>query len=170
MNRPERTADPLFTPQGTIRPDILTPALSVVFKESLSFARQTHWESLRTPHLFMAMLCHPEESVRAWVEDAELDSEFIVAQFRRLFTNHDQPEPEVVCFQREFMSLNVIRLLRSALERCHDCGRSRMTVMDILMPILASPGSVVAECFDTRGIASHDLLEIAVRSEARVRV
>lgn len=170
MIRPERSQDLLFAPQGTIRPDVLTPALARIFEESLAFARTTHWESLRTPHLFMAMLQNPEESMLAWIEDAELDSEFIIAQFRRLFTNNDQPEPEVVCFQREFMSLNVIRLLRSALDRCFDCGRDRMTVMDVLIPILASPGSVVAECFDTRGIASHDLLDIAVRSEARVRV
>ena len=70
-----------------------------------------------------------------------------------------------VALNREFLSDNVIHLLRDAYDRarCHE--RRQLTPMDLLITLLTSPNSIVAECFERIGVTAAKLTELAVIAE-----
>ena len=66
---------------------------------------------------------------------------------------------------REFLSDNVIRLLRDAHGRATDYGRGHVTPMDLLITLFTTPNSIVAECFERIGVTAAQLTELAVLAE-----
>ena len=66
---------------------------------------------------------------------------------------------------REFLSDNVIRILRDAYARAKDTGRLQMTQMDLLITLFTTPNSIVAECFERIGVTAARLTELAVLAE-----
>ena len=66
---------------------------------------------------------------------------------------------------REFLSDNVIRVLRDSHARARDYGRSHFTQMDLLITLFTAPNSIVAECFERIGVTAARLTELAVLAE-----
>ena len=48
--------DDVFLANGRVRPDVVDEATALALRDSLSHARGTNWDSVRTPHLFMGLL------------------------------------------------------------------------------------------------------------------
>ena len=71
----------------------------------------------------------------------------------------------VVDAHREFLSDNVIRLLREAYNRAVDHRRCKITPMDLLISLLTASNSIVAECFERIGVTAAKLTELAVIAE-----
>jgi ATP-dependent Clp protease ATP-binding subunit ClpA len=161
--------DDIFLAGGRVRPDILTEAAARAIRESLTQARATNWDSVRTPHLFMGLLAAPDSGVHKWANRLGADIPVLLEQFRELFLQADS-EPPPLLLNREFLSDNVIRILRDALQRAKDCGRSRITPLDLLITLFTTPNSIVAECFERVGVTAAKLTEIAVRAEHEVTV
>ena len=65
----------------------------------------------------------------------------------------------VLVLSREFLSDNAIRLLREAFGRAVDHQRDTITPMDLLICLLTSPNSIVAECFERIGVTAAKLTE-----------
>jgi hypothetical protein len=55
--------------------------------------------------------------------------------------------------------------LREAYSRALDNRRSAVTPMDLLISLLTSPKSIVAECFERIGVTAAKLTELAVLAE-----
>jgi ATP-dependent Clp protease ATP-binding subunit ClpA len=70
---------------------------------------------------------------------------------------------------REFLSDNVIRLLREAYARALDHDRRKVTPMDLLITLLTANNSIVAECFERIGVTAAKLTELAVLAEKQDR-
>ncbi|MCS7022250.1 MAG: hypothetical protein NZU63_10535 [Gemmataceae bacterium] len=162
--------DDIFLPGGRLRPDILTEAAARAVRESLVQARATNWDSVRTPHLFMGLLAAPDSGVYKWAHRLGADIPCLLDQFKELFLQADGETPPPLLLNREFLSDNVIRTLRDAYQRAKECGRSRVTPLDLLITLFTTPNSIVAECFERVGVTAAKLTEIAVRAEHEVAV
>lgn len=156
--------DDIFLAGGRVRPDILTESAARALRESLSQARLTRWESVRTPHLFMGLLAAPDNGVCRWAQRLGVDIPTLLEQFQTLFSQDTTEAPSSLLLNREFLSDNVIRILRDALLRAKECGRCRITPLDLLITLFTT-NSIVAECFERIGVTAAKLTEIAVRAE-----
>ena len=73
----------------------------------------------------------------------------------------------MLILSREFLSDNVIRLLREALQRAVDHQRGCISPMDLLISLFTTPNSIVAECFERIGVTAAKLTEMAVIAEQK---
>jgi ATP-dependent Clp protease ATP-binding subunit ClpA len=157
--------DDIFLPSGRLRPDILDEATARVLREALAHTRATNWDSVRTPHLFMGLLAAPDPGVAKWALRLGADMAGLLDQFRDLF-HQDNAEPvPPLLLNREFLSDNVIRLLRDAQVRAAESGRLQVTPIDLLVILFTTPNSIVAECFERIGVTAAKLTELAVLAE-----
>jgi ATP-dependent Clp protease ATP-binding subunit ClpA len=164
----DRPDDDIFIACGRLRPDILGDGTACALREALSYTRATNWDSVRTPHLFMGLLAAPDAGVYAWADRLGADLPKLLDQFRELFYQDSDPLPPLL-LNREFLSDNVIRLLRDAHERAKDYGRDYITQFDILITLFATPNNIVAECFERIGLTASRITEVAVLAEREDR-
>ena len=157
--------DDIFLPSGRLCPDILDEATARVLREALAHTRATNWDSVRTPHLFMGLLAAPDAGVFKWAARLGADIPGLLDQFRDLFHQPNAEPVPPLLLNREFLSDNVIRLLRDAFGRANDCGRTSLTPMDVLITLFTTPNSIVAECFERIGMTAARLTELAVLAE-----
>lgn len=157
--------DDIFLPSGRLRTEILDEATAHILREALAHTRATNWDSVRTPHLFMGLLSAPDTGVFRWANRLGVDPSGLLDQFRELFHQpHAEPVPPLL-LNREFLSDNVIRLLRDAYARAVEAGRLRISPMDLLITLFTTPNSIVAECFERVGVTAARLTELAVLAE-----
>ena len=133
--------------------------------DSLRLARETRWDSVRSPHVFMGLLAEPDSSVRNWGERLQANLDNLLDQFQELFHQEQGEEEAVLALNREFLSDNVIRLLRDAYNRAVDHHRCKITPMDLLISLLTVSNSIVAECFNRIGVTTAKLTELAFMAE-----
>ena len=155
----------IFLPNGRVRPDVTDDATAQALRDSLAHARSTNWDSVRTPHLFLGLLGIPDAAVYAWTSRLGADTGRLQDQFRDLFYQEADPVPPLL-LNREFLSDNVIRVLRDSHARARDYGRQSIAPMDLLITLFTTPNSIVAECFERIGVTAARLTELAVAVEA----
>src|SRR5438309_8979031 len=148
MATPDSSRDDIFHPGGQIHQDYLSEPAAQVLRESLRFARETKWDSLRSPHIFMGLLAVPDPGIRTWGDRLGADLSKLLGQFQELFHQDEGDSQAVLCLNREFLSDNVIRLLRDSYTRASDHQRTCITPMDLLITLLTASNSIVAECFE----------------------
>ena len=162
---PDRNdGDDIFQASGHVRVDVCDGATMSALRESLTFARLTNWDSLRTPHLFMGLLHVADPGVYNWANRLNADLGKLLNQFRDLFYQDSEPVPRLL-MHREFLSDNVIRVLRDSSARAADQGRDSFTAMDLLITLFTVPNSIVAECFERIGVTAERLTHLAVLAE-----
>ncbi len=115
----------------------------------------------------MGLLAVPDASVNDWGDRLQADLPKLLSQFQELFHQPEGEEEAILALNREFLSDNVIRLLRESYNRAVDHGRSRITPMDLLISLLTASNSIVAECFERIGVTAAKLTELAVMAEHR---
>ena len=165
MANPDDSADDIFLPGGRLRLDRLGGATVEAMQEALRLARETRWDSVRSPHVFMGLLAVPDENVRNWGRRLQADLPKLLSQFQELFHQDEGEDEALLVLNREFLSDNVIRLMREAANRAHDHGRKQVTPMDLLISLLTASNSIVAECFERIGVTAAKLTELAVIAE-----
>jgi ATP-dependent Clp protease ATP-binding subunit ClpA len=169
MATPDEPVDDIFQPGGRLRLDLLTDAAVQVLRESLRLARETRWDSVRSPHIFMGLLAVPDPGVCNWGERLGADLAKLLGQFQELFHQEEGEAEALLVLNREFLSDNVIRLLRESHNRATDHQRTCITPMDLLISLLTAPHSIVAECFERIGVTAAKLTELAVMAEQHGR-
>ncbi len=169
MATPDDSMDDVFLPGGRVRPELLDEGAVAALQESLRLARETRWDSVRSPHVFMGLLARPDAGVCNWGERLGADLPKLLNQFQELFHQEEGEAEPVLALNREFLSDNVIRLLREAYNRAADHRRPRITPMDLLISLLTAPNSIVAECFERIGVTAAKLTEYAVMAEQHAR-
>src|SRR5947209_7720566 len=140
MATPDETDD-IFLPGGRLRQDLLTDSALSALKEALRLARETRWDSVRSPHIFMGLLAVPDSSVRNWGERLGTQPSALLDQFQELFHQEEGDAEALLVLNREFLSDNVIRILRDAHQRAADHQRDTMTPMDLLISLLTASNS-----------------------------
>jgi ATP-dependent Clp protease ATP-binding subunit ClpA len=158
-------SDDIFERDGRLRQDLLTEAALTALTESLCQARQTRWDSVRSPHVFMGLLAAPDPGVLGWGRRLGANPNNILLQFQELFRQDLMENGGVLALSREFLSDKAIHLLRGARRRAASHNRSRITPMDLLITLLTAEDSVVAESFESIGITAARLTELAVIAE-----
>src|SRR5437667_5229894 len=114
MATPDFPVDDIFQPGGCLRPELLTEPAAHALRESLRLARETRWDSVRSPHVFMGLLAQPDAGISNWGERLGADLTKLLGQFQELFHQEEGEAEPVLALNREFLSDNVIRLLREA--------------------------------------------------------
>jgi ATP-dependent Clp protease ATP-binding subunit ClpA len=165
MATPEPSMDDIFQPGGQLQQDYLSESAAEVLRESLRLARETRWDSLRSPHIFMGLLSVPDPGIQTWGDRLGADLTKLLGQFQELFHQEEGDSEALLVLNREFLSDNVIRLLREAHSRARDHQRSIITPMDLLISLLTASNSIVAECFERIGVTAAKLTELAVLAE-----
>jgi ATP-dependent Clp protease ATP-binding subunit ClpA len=165
MATPDDATDDVFGPGGGLRADLLCPSAAKALAEAVRLARETHWDSLRSPHVFMGLLASPDACVCNWGERLRADLPKLLGQFRELFFQDAGESEPILLLHREFLSDNVIRLLRDSYQRTLAHGRPLVTPMDLLISLLSASNSIVAECFERIGIPTATLTRLAVMAE-----
>jgi ATP-dependent Clp protease ATP-binding subunit ClpA len=161
--------DDVFLPGGRLRLELLTDAAVKALRESLRLARETRWDSVRSPHVFMGLLAQPDAGVCNWGERLGADLSKLLGQFQELFHQEEGEVEAIIALNREFLSDNVIRLLRDSYGRATAHQRPRIAPMDLLISLLTAPNSIVAECFERIGVTAAKLTELAVMAEQHGR-
>jgi hypothetical protein len=113
----------------------------------------------------MGLLAMPDPGVRVWGDRLGADLGRLLNDFQELFHQDDGADEAVLMLNREFLSDNVIRLLREAYARARDHRRAQVTPMDLLITLLTTSNSIVAECFERIGVTAAKLTELAVLAE-----
>jgi len=169
MAKPDSGAEDVFLPGGRLRLDLLTDPAAKALREAIRLARETRWDSVRSPHIFMGLLDVPDPSVRNWGERLGTQPSALLGQFQELFHQEEGDAEPVLVLNREFLSDNVIRILRDAHQRAVEHQRDTMTPMDLLISLLTASNSIVAECFERIGVTAAKLTELAVMAEQHPR-
>ncbi len=165
MPAPEPSREDIFHPGGQLSPERLTEPTARVLQEALRLAHETRWDSVRSPHIFMGLLATPDPAVRAWGDQLKADLDSLLGKFQELFHQEEGDREALLVLNREFLSDNVIRLLRQAWHRARDHHRRTVTPMDLLITLLTTSDSIVAECFEHIGFTAAKLTELAVIAE-----
>ena len=165
MSLPDDLSDDIFLPDGHIRGDLFCEPTLSALHESIRYAGETRWDSVRSPHLFMGLLAAPDPGVRNWGDRLGADMPRLLDQFRELFHQDDGEGGFAVRLHREFLSDNVIRVLRESCQRAVDHQRDGVSPMDLLISLFTTPQSIVAECFERIGVTAAKLTELAVMAE-----
>ena len=165
MATPDAVPDDIFSACGKLRPDLLDEPAVRALREAARYARTTRWDMVRSPHLFMGLLAAPDPGIRNWGERLGADLPRLLDQFRELFHQDEDDCDCPLALHREFLSDNVIRLLREAYQRAVDHQRDVVTPMDLLICLFTTPQSIVAECFERIGVTAAKLTELAVMAE-----
>jgi hypothetical protein len=113
----------------------------------------------------MGLLAAPDTGVFKWAGKLGADLTGLLDQFRELFNQPNAEPVPPLLLNREFLSDNVIRLLRDAYFRANECGRDIVTPMDLLITLFTTPHSIVAECFERIGVTAAKLTELAMLAE-----
>jgi ATP-dependent Clp protease ATP-binding subunit ClpA len=145
--------------------DLFSEPALIALAESLRLARATRWDNLRSPHVFMGLLAVPDAGVRNWGQRLQANLRRLLEQFQELFHQEEGEREPLLLLNREFLSDNVIRLLREAFRRARANHRRLVTPMDLLICLLTSTHSIVAECFERIGFTAAKLTELAVIAE-----
>jgi ATP-dependent Clp protease ATP-binding subunit ClpA len=169
MATPDSARDDIFNPSGQIRLELLTDTAAKALQESLRLARETRWDSLRSPHIFMGLLAVPDSGVRNWCESLRADLDKLLGNFQELFHQEEGESGALLVLNREFLSDNVLKVLRDAHTRAREHRRTRTTSMDLLISLLTASNSIVAECFSSIGYTAAKLTELAVIAEQKAR-
>jgi ATP-dependent Clp protease ATP-binding subunit ClpA len=170
MASPDDSLDDIFLPCGRLRTDFLQHDTCRILDDSLQHARDTRWDSVRSPHLFMALLATADPGVIDWGDRLGADLPRLLDQFRDLFYQEEGEVEPFLRLNREFFSDNVIRMLREAVNRCAENDRDQVTPMDLLISLFITPNSIVAHCFEKIGVTAAKLTELAVLSEQQARL
>lgn len=165
MSNSDRPTDDVFLPGGTLRPDIVTPGAFNALHESIRLARVTRWDCVRSPHIFMGLLVDPDPVVAAWGERLGADLPRLLEQFQGLFHQDQNDSESYLTLHREFMSDNSIRLLREARLRAAEHERQTITPVDLLITLLTTTNSIVADYFERTGLTAARLTQEAVQAE-----
>ena len=165
MASPEPAREEVFLPGGHLCMECISEPAHKVLCEALKLARDTRWDSVRSPHIFMGLLAVPDPGVRTWGERLGADLNRLLGQFQELFHQEEGDCQALLMLNREFLSDNVIRLLREAYARARDHDRLAVTPMDLLISLLTAANSIVAECFERIGVTAAKLTELAVLAE-----
>jgi ATP-dependent Clp protease ATP-binding subunit ClpA len=165
MAASDSSREDIFHPCGQIYPECLSDPAAKVLNEALRLARETRWDSVRSPHIFMGLLAVPDPGVRTWGDRLGADLTKLLGQFQELFHQEEGERDSLLMLNREFLSDNVIRLLREAWQRARDNERDVVTPMDLLITLLTASNSIVAECFERIGVTAAKLTELAVLAE-----
>jgi ATP-dependent Clp protease ATP-binding subunit ClpA len=165
MAASEPMQDDVFLPGGKVQPNYVSEGAANVLNEAIRLAKETRWESVRSPHIFMGLLSNPDAGVKAWGDRLGADLAKILGQFQELFHQEEGDQAALLLLHREFLSSNVIRVLRDSYQRAIDHGRQTITPMDLLITLLTSSNSIVAECFERSGVTAAKLTEMAVIAE-----
>src|SRR5437899_11766268 len=113
----EPSREDIFLPGGQICTDCITEPALKVLRESLKLARDTRWDSVRSPHIFMGLLAVPDPGVQTWGDRLGADLSRLLGQFQELFHQEEGECEALLMLTREFLSDNVIRFLREAYSR-----------------------------------------------------
>lgn len=169
MATSEPLQEDIFQPGGRVRLELFDARAGRALQESIRLARETRWDSVRSPHIFMGLLAVPDPGVTSWGERLGADLTKLLAQFQELFHQDDGESEAMLALNREFLSDNVIRLLREARGRACENNRRVVTPMDLLISLLTTANSIVAECFERIGVTAAKLTELAVIAEQEAR-
>jgi ATP-dependent Clp protease ATP-binding subunit ClpA len=169
MANADESATDIFHPSGQLRLDLIEDCAAEALTESLQQARETRWEMVRSPHVFMGLLAKPDPGLHFWGERLHADLPKLLDEFRELFHQEEGEKEAFLRLNREFLSDNVIRLLREALQRAGEHRRARITPLDLLISLLTAPNSIVAECFERIGKTTAELTRFAVMAEQQAR-
>ena len=166
MPTPSDAPEDIFSPAGKLRLDVLQEKTAKALREAVRFARTTQWDMVRSPHLFMGLLAAPDEGIRCWGERLGEDLPTLLEKFAEIFHQKEGEQEAYISLNREFLSDNVIRLLREAYHRAKEHNR-RVSPIDLLIILFSAPNSIVAECFERIGYTALKLTELAVIAEER---
>src|SRR4051812_29120846 len=107
----------IFQRGGGLRDDLLTGETQQALRECIRLTRATRWDTIRSPHVFMGLLAAPDSGVRTWGDKLRADLPRLLDQFQELFLQEEGDASCSLFLNREFLSDNVIRLLREAYRR-----------------------------------------------------
>ncbi len=165
MAKPDESVDDIFQPGGRLRVDLMNASAMEAVKEGIRLASETRWDSVRSPHVFMGLLAKPDAGVRLWGQRLQADLPRLLSQFQELFHQDEGEDEPFLTLNREFLSDNVIRLFREARQRACEHDRKLVTPMDLLICLLTTSNSIVADCFERIGVTAAKLTEQAVIAE-----
>ncbi len=156
----------IFAVNGWLRPELFEPIALKALQRATCWAADTHWDSIRTPHLFMGLLSVGDRHVREWCRMIGTDPDSLLLQFASLFTHAVEKETPVVRLNREFVSENALWALRAAAARAERIGRP-MRIIDLLVAMFSPVSGIVAGCFADVGYPPDRLAAMAVAAEER---
>src|SRR6516225_8446207 len=97
MDMPDESLDDVFFPAGRLRTELFCEPAAAALREAIRLARETRWDNLRSPHVFMGLLAVPDGGVRNWGERLHADLPGLLEQFQELFHQEEGNRSRCCC-------------------------------------------------------------------------
>lgn len=153
----------IFHPGGRLRLGLFSDDAIAALREAVGQAHSSGRSCLRTSHLFLALMQCRDARMQNWVRRSVGRDPDLLGNFRdEMQLNAGSIGP--VFLNREFLSDNMIRVLRESTERSVEAGRHRVEPFDLLVSLFTT-NSMVAKFFEREGVSAAKLAELAVRAE-----
>ena len=112
----------------------------------------------------MGLISKPDLHVLAWGEKVNTDLPELLSQFAEIF-HQAYLTPSRLRLHREFLSDNVIELLRRAWQRLSTASRCHIRLIDLLVVTFQHQDNIVASCFEQIGLKARELTRFAIEIE-----
>jgi hypothetical protein len=176
----------LFALNGMLRSEVFHSRTWLALQEAIKVTHRARWNCVRSPHLFVGLLTHPDKAIERWAYLMGLNLPFSVTLLTELFTIDAAKPPKILRLHREFMSDTVLGLLRQAEQRRSLQWRSHRSTTpdvaplappgmrreerlilpsDVLMSFATARENVILQCFEHVGISRERMLETAILAE-----
>jgi hypothetical protein len=118
----------------------------------------------------MGLLESPDPVVAGWGDRLGEDLPELLDRFREAFFQREGDPALPLALHREFLSDNVLKLLRAARARADAAGRPAVAPADLLVCLLSAPNSIVTHCVGHfGGSRGQDLVQAAVLAERQAK-
>lgn len=154
--------DDIFNQDGRLRQECFTAAGIRALRAAVDVAMRTGWPSVRSPHLFIALLEEADEPVVKWLEQNGLSGSRLRKSFLELFEMSDQLQSPQLSLQRSQFSEHLQEILQQARQRALQRGGLPVTTADLLAAVLTCEPSVVVECLRREGFETGKLVRSAL--------
>ncbi|MEZ6139274.1 MAG: hypothetical protein R3B84_01770 [Zavarzinella sp.] len=140
-----RIENDIFLPNGYCNPDCFSAATWQVLQKAVHAAETHQWEMVRTCHLLMALLQSKDHLATKLLQDNGLQAADVLYRLDQQFPPKDSRVTcERIHLHREYLSQQVLDLLRAARFRQMDMGRTKVSTGDLWWCLLERPGYVTA--------------------------
>ena len=149
----------LFLPAGDMNLDLFSPECRDLLDTAIEVAVKTHWEEIRSPHLFLALLQSENNRVAPTLEQMGLPTMRLLDAFYQAIGKPPRATINRPRWHREFASDPAMRILRSARAIATAAGHPQVTLQDFIRAVLTDKESFCIKQLLKLGVDIERLIE-----------
>lgn len=150
--------DPIFHRSGKLRSEVFDTATLLALRTAARITEQTQWQEIRSPHLFLGILCRPNSILAERVLHTEITTPEVLKEILVSFLQQPGETQRTFSIEKASFSDNALSVFRSAAELAAQTDSNRILEDHILQTILDGDSHVISQIIAQLGISKDALL------------